>query len=72
MAARSLLPGELDKLLTAKKNDSGSVTLAYLRGEKAIEVPDERVAKRTRAGSRSKAGMRLISTTSRQRSRLAA
>jgi excinuclease ABC subunit A len=33
---------ELDKLLTAKKNDSGSVTLAYLRGEKAIEVPDER------------------------------
>ena len=34
--------GWLDKLLTAKKNDSGSVTLSYLRGEKAIEVPDER------------------------------
>ncbi len=34
--------GWLDKLLTAKKNDSGSVTLAYLRGEKAIEVPAER------------------------------
>ncbi len=34
--------GWLDKLLTAKKNDSGSVTLAYLRGEKEIEVPEER------------------------------
>src|SRR3989344_3712341 len=34
--------GWLDKLLTAKKNDSNSVTLAYLRGEKVIEVPDER------------------------------
>ncbi|MSR70678.1 excinuclease ABC subunit A [Candidatus Kaiserbacteria bacterium] len=34
--------GWLEKLLTAKKNDSGSVTLAYLRGEKAIEVPEER------------------------------
>ncbi len=34
--------GWLDKLLTAKKNDSGSVTLAYLRGEKAIAVPEER------------------------------
>ncbi|HEV7449379.1 MAG TPA: excinuclease ABC subunit UvrA [Candidatus Paceibacterota bacterium] len=33
---------DLEKLLTAKKNDSGSVTLAYLRGEKVIEVPDER------------------------------
>lgn len=32
----------LEKLLTAKKNDSGSVTLAYLRGEKAIPVPEER------------------------------
>lgn len=35
--------GWLDKLLTAKKNESGSVTLAYLRGEKAIEVPERRV-----------------------------
>jgi excinuclease ABC subunit A len=32
----------LEKLLTAKKNDSGSITLAYLRGEKAVPVPDER------------------------------
>lgn len=32
----------LEKLLTAKNNDSGSLTLSYLRGEKAIEVPDER------------------------------
>ena len=37
-----VVAGELDKLLTAKKNDSGSVTLAYLRGEKAIAVPEER------------------------------
>jgi excinuclease ABC subunit A len=34
--------GWLEKLLTAKKNDSGSVTLAYLRGEKEIEVPETR------------------------------
>ena len=32
----------LEKLLTAKKNDSGSLTLSYLRGEAAIQVPDER------------------------------
>jgi len=32
----------LEKLLTAKKNDSGSITLAYLRGEKAIAVPEKR------------------------------
>ncbi len=32
----------LDDLLTAKKNNSGSVTLDYLRGDKVIEVPDER------------------------------
>lgn len=32
----------LEKLLTAKKNDSGSLTLAYLRGEKAIAVPEKR------------------------------
>ncbi len=37
-----VVDGYLDPLLTAKKNDSGSVTLAYLRGEKEIEVPDER------------------------------
>jgi excinuclease ABC subunit A len=32
----------LEKLLTAKKNTSGSITLAYLRGEKEIAVPAER------------------------------
>ncbi len=34
--------GYLDELLTAPKNKSGSSTLAYLRGEKHIEVPNER------------------------------
>ncbi len=37
-----VVAGYLDELLTAKKNTSGSVTLAYLRGEKKIEIPDER------------------------------
>ena len=37
-----VVDGWLEKLLTAKKNDSGSTTLSYLRGEKVIEVPDER------------------------------
>ena len=32
----------LDKLITAKKNQSGSVTLDYLRGDKVIEVPEKR------------------------------
>ncbi|CAN5143516.1 excinuclease ABC subunit UvrA [soil metagenome] len=32
----------LEPLLTAKKNDSNSTTLSYLRGESQIEVPDER------------------------------
>lgn len=32
----------LEKLLSDKKNDSGSVTLAYLRGEMKIEVPERR------------------------------
>ncbi|HEY0010558.1 MAG TPA: excinuclease ABC subunit UvrA [Candidatus Paceibacterota bacterium] len=36
--------GWLDDLLTAPKNDSGSVTLSYLRGETEIEVPEERRA----------------------------
>ncbi|HEY6020259.1 MAG TPA: ABC-ATPase UvrA, partial [Candidatus Paceibacterota bacterium] len=40
-----VVDGWLDKLLTAKKNDSGSVTLSYLRGEKTIEVPEERRSK---------------------------
>jgi excinuclease ABC subunit A len=37
-----VVSGYLDKLLTAKKNDSDSLTLSYLRGETKIEVPDER------------------------------
>ncbi len=37
--------GWLDKLLTAKKNDTDSLTLAYLRGEKSIELPDKRRTK---------------------------
>ncbi|MFZ1987826.1 MAG: excinuclease ABC subunit UvrA [Minisyncoccia bacterium] len=37
-----VVSGWLDELLTAKKNDSNSVTLAYLREEKEIEVPEER------------------------------
>ena len=32
----------LDDLITAKKNTSGSITLDYLRGDKVIEVPEER------------------------------
>ena len=32
----------LDNLITAKKNISGSITLDYLRGDKIIEVPEER------------------------------
>jgi excinuclease ABC subunit A len=34
--------GWLDDLLTAKENESGSETLAYLRQEKEIEIPKER------------------------------
>ncbi len=37
-----VVSGYLDKLLTAKKNDSGSLTLDYLRGDKVIEVPEKR------------------------------
>jgi excinuclease ABC subunit A len=37
-----VVSGWLEELLTAKKNTSGSDTLAYLRGEKSIEIPDER------------------------------
>jgi excinuclease ABC subunit A len=37
-----VVSGYLDDLLTAKKNNSGSLTLAYLRGEKKIEVPEVR------------------------------
>ncbi len=37
-----VVAGWLEELLTAKKNDSKSLTLAYLRGEEKIEVPRER------------------------------
>ncbi len=37
-----VVAGDLDKLLTAKKNDSESLTLDYLRGDKVIEIPDKR------------------------------
>ncbi|NQV88475.1 MAG: excinuclease ABC subunit UvrA [Parcubacteria group bacterium] len=32
----------LDRLLSAKKNESGSITLDYLRGDKQIEIPESR------------------------------
>ncbi|MEN9524498.1 MAG: excinuclease subunit excinuclease subunit [Candidatus Parcubacteria bacterium] len=34
--------GYVDDLLTAKKNSSGSLTLAYLRGEERVEKPETR------------------------------
>ena len=37
-----VVSGYLDELLTAPKNKSGSLTLAYLRGEKEIAVPVRR------------------------------
>jgi len=37
-----VVAGDLEELLTAKKNASGSITLDYLRGDKVIEVPEER------------------------------
>ncbi len=37
-----VVSGYMDDLLTAKKNESGSKTLAYLREEEKIEVPEER------------------------------
>ncbi len=37
-----VVSGYLDKLLTAKKNDSDSLTLSYLRGETKIDIPDHR------------------------------
>jgi excinuclease ABC subunit A len=40
-----VVSGYLDKLLTDKKNNSKSSTLAYLRGEKKIEVPHRRRSK---------------------------
>lgn len=40
-----VVSGYLEDLLTAKKNTSGSVTLDYLRGDKTVEVPEERRTK---------------------------
>jgi len=37
-----VVSGYLEKLLSAPKNDSGSITLDYLRGTKNIPVPDRR------------------------------
>lgn len=37
-----VVAGDLDELLTAEKNKSKSSTLAYLRGEKCIEMPENR------------------------------
>ncbi len=37
-----VVAGYLDKLLTTKKNDSGSRTLSYLREEAKIEIPEKR------------------------------
>ncbi len=36
----------LEPLLSAKKNDSGSITLAYLRHEKRIEIPERRTSEK--------------------------
>lgn len=37
-----VVSGYLDDLLSAKKNTSGSLTLAYLRGEERVEIPATR------------------------------
>lgn len=37
-----IVSGYLDKLLAAKKNESGSRTLAYLRKEAMIDIPEKR------------------------------
>lgn len=41
-----VVAGYLDPLLKAKKNDSGSSTLAYLRHEKKIEIPERRTGEK--------------------------
>ena len=40
-----VVSGYLEDLLTAKKNTSGSLTLAYLRGEESVPVPKTRRSK---------------------------
>jgi len=39
-----VVSGYVEDLLTAKKNPSGSLTLAYLRGEEKIAIPEQRRA----------------------------
>ncbi len=41
-----VVAGDLDELLKAKTNPSGSVTLDYLRGTKKIAIPERREAER--------------------------
>jgi excinuclease ABC subunit A len=41
-----VVSGYLDELLHAKKNDSGSITLDYLRGDKVIEIPERRTGEK--------------------------
>lgn len=41
-----VVSGWLEDLLKAKKNDSGSSTLAYLRHEKSIPIPDRRTGEK--------------------------
>lgn len=36
----------MEPLLNAKENESGSVTLAYLRGDKKIQIPERRTAEK--------------------------
>ncbi len=39
---RVVVSGYIDDLLTSKTNESGSRTLAYLRGESSVDVPERR------------------------------
>ncbi len=41
-----VVSGDLEELLQAKKNESGSSTLAYLRKERAIEIPERRTSEK--------------------------
>ncbi|PJA32926.1 MAG: excinuclease ABC subunit A, partial [Candidatus Zambryskibacteria bacterium CG_4_9_14_3_um_filter_42_15] len=50
---RVVVAGNLQELILAEKNDSKSLTLAYLRGEKKIELPEKR-----RSGEKGKIAIR--------------
>lgn len=41
-----VVSGYLQPLLDAKKNDSGSITLDYLRGDRSIEIPKRRTSEK--------------------------